>query len=182
MPAAAMFPARLSRFSRAMAVVTTAGIVIVIVLMLAALAIPDWTRNLLLARLGQAGQTLPLTLEGRFAAAAIIAVPLCVLLYGLWQVRLLFQGFACGQVFTSMAARRLRIFAATVLAQAVLGPLTSTALIIALSLGNPPGSRMIGIAFSINDYVALIVGGLLLAIAWVMGEAARLAEENASFV
>ena len=180
--AASTFPERLSRFSRAMAAVTTAGIVLIVVLTVAALMIPDWTRNLLLARLGQAGQSLPLTSQGQVAAVAIIAVPLGLLLYGLWQIRLLFQGFAVGQVFTATAARRLKIFAATVLAQAALGPLTSTALIVALSLSNPPGSRMIGIAFSINDYVALIVGGLLLAIAWVMGEAARIAEDNAQIV
>jgi uncharacterized membrane protein len=69
-----------------------------------------------------------------------------------------------------------------VLAQAPLGPLTSATLSAALSVGNPPNERAITIAFSINDYFALLVGGVLLAIATVMREAARLAEENASFV
>jgi hypothetical protein len=35
---------------------------------------------------------------------------------------------------------------------------------------------------SINDYIALVVGGVLMAMAAVMREAARLAEENASFI
>lgn len=39
-----------------------------------------------------------------------------------------------------------------------------------------------GVAFSTNDYFALIVGGVLLAASTVMREAARLAEENARFV
>jgi hypothetical protein len=41
---------------------------------------------------------------------------------------------------------------------------------------------MLAVAFSIHDYFALIVGGLLLAAASVMRDAARLAEENAGFV
>ena len=51
-----------------------------------------------------------------------------------------------------------------------------------MTVGNPPGERMMTIAFSINDYFALIVGGVLFAAATVMREAARIAEENASFV
>jgi len=34
----------------------------------------------------------------------------------------------------------------------------------------------------VNDYVALIIGGVLLAVAWVMAEATRIADEHASFV
>ena len=41
---------------------------------------------------------------------------------------------------------------------------------------------MHAITFSIHDYYALIVGGVLVAVATVMREAARLADENASFV
>jgi hypothetical protein len=41
---------------------------------------------------------------------------------------------------------------------------------------------MIAVAFSLNDLFALIIGGVLYAAATVMREAARIAEENASFV
>ena len=47
---------------------------------------------------------------------------------------------------------------------------------------NPPGSRQLVIALSVHDYLALIVGGVLLAVAWIMVEATRIADENASFV
>jgi hypothetical protein len=85
-------------------------------------------------------------------------------------------------VFGAGAARHLQMFGASVLAQAPLGPLVSVALTVALTLGNPPGERMLAIAFSINDYFALIVGGVLFAAASVMRAAARIAEENAGFV
>ena len=161
---------------------TTLGMVLIAAAMIAVFFIPDWTRNLLLARLGQAGQGLSLSPGHLIAAAAITAVPVGVLLFGLWQVRALFLNFANGHVFTPASARLLRNFAGSVLAQAILGPLSSTALMLAFTLNNPPGTRQLVITLSSQDYLALIVGGVLLAVSWVMVEATRIADENASFV
>jgi hypothetical protein len=165
-----------------MGTVTTVGIGAVAILTVMGLLIPDWTRNLLLAKLGLAGAELPVAPSARFIIAIIVAVPVGVILFGLFAVRALFAEFALGHVFTARSARYLQIFAATVLAQAPLGPLTALALTSALTFGNPPGQRMIAVAFSLNDLFALIIGGVLYATATVMREAARIAEENASFV
>lgn len=173
---------RLRRFSNAMVIVTSVGMALIAVAMCLVFVIPEWTHNLLLARLGEAGRNLVLT-PGRVAAgAAVMAIPVAVLLFGLWQARALFADFAGGRVFTLATTRRLRNFAACVLAQAALGPISSTALLLAFTFDNPPGSRQLGIALSTNDYLALIVGGVLLAVAWVMVEATRIADEHASFV
>lgn len=180
--AVASSQARLARLSRRMAWVTTVGIVLIVVLMGLAFAIPDWSRNLLLNRLGATGAKLPLGPAEQAALAAIYAVPIGVMVWGLWHVRALFRDFAIGRVFTADAAERLRRFGLSVLLQGPLGPLTATALALALALGNPPGQRYLVLTVSINDYVALIVGGVLVAIAAVMREAARLADENAAFV
>ena len=104
------------------------------------------------------------------------------MVWGLWHVRALFRDFADGRVFTGSAAHHLQRFGVSVLAQGPLGPLTATALGLALSLGNPPGQRYLVLTLSINDYFALIIGGVLVAVAAVMREASRLADENASFV
>jgi Protein of unknown function (DUF2975) len=173
---------RLRRFSNVMVIVTSIGMVLIAVAMILVFVIPDWTRNLLMARLGEAGRHLTLT-PGRLAVgAAITAVPVSVLLFGLWQARALFAGFAEGRIFTLASARRLRDFAACVMAQAILGPISSTALLLAFTYDNPPGTRQLSIGLSSNDYLALIVGGVLLAVAWVMVEATRIADEHASFV
>jgi hypothetical protein len=182
MPTLAVPFARLSRLSRAMEVVTLIGIALVVILSIAAVVIPDWTRNLLLAKLGQVGATLPVNAPARMAVAAVIAVPLGVMLWGLFAVRGMFREFASGRVFSVRAARYLQVFAATILLQAPLGPLVSAALSVAVSMTNESGERMHAIAFSLLDYYALIIGGVLYAAASVMREAARLAEENASFV
>jgi len=173
---------RLKRLAWIMARATTAGIAVVVILSVAGLLIPDWTRNLLLAKLGLAGVDLPVSPSARLAVAIVIAIPVGVMLYGLFAVRALFNEFAAGQLFTDRSARCLQIFAATILAQAPLGPLTTVALTSALTFGSPPGQRMVAVAFSLNDLFALIIGGVLYAVASVLREAARLAEENASFV
>ena len=173
---------KLTRLSRAMEWVTVAGIVLIVAGMGLAAMIPAWSRNLLLARLGETGARLPLGPSEQAVAALIVAIPVGVMIWGLWHVRALFRDFAQGRVFTEVAARHLQLFGISVLAQGPLGPLTATALGLALSLGNPPGQRYLVLTLSINDYFAVIIGGVLVAVAAAMREAAKLADENASFV
>jgi hypothetical protein len=172
---------RLTRLSRVMEMVTLVGIVLIGGLTALVFVIPEWTRNFVLAKLGQAGAALPVTPAGQLLAGLITAVPLAVLLYGLWAVRRLFQEFARGRIFTVHAARCLQTFAVTVLAQALLSPLAGAGVSLALTFAQP-GRRSVMLGLSTNDYLALIIGGVLLAVATVMREAARLAEENAGFV
>lgn len=174
--------AKLVRLSRAMQWVTTIGIVLIVVLIGTAFVVPNWTRNLMLAKLGEIGTRLPLDAGNQAVAAIIIAVPVAVMLWGLVNVRSLFGEFVHGRVFTASTATYLQRFGVAVLAQGALGPITATALALALSLNNPPGQRLLVLTFSSNDYVSVIVGGVLIAVAAVMREASRLADENASFV
>ena len=51
-----------------------------------------------------------------------------------------------------------------------------------LTLHNPPGHREISLSFGSNDVVWLFIAGTVLVIARVMGEARRVADENAAFV
>jgi Protein of unknown function (DUF2975) len=173
---------RLVRLSRLMEIAICIGIVLIGGLALAAMIIPEWTRNIALAKLGEAGELLPITPFGQMMAACVLAIPVGVMIYGLLATARMFGEFSRGEVFTESAANHLRIFAATVLAQAPLGPLSAAGFSAALSLGNPPERRALMIAFSSNDYFALIVGGVLFATATLMREAARLHRENKSFV
>ncbi|WP_322515558.1 DUF2975 domain-containing protein [Rhodopseudomonas palustris] len=174
--------ARLVRLSRAMEWVTTGGIVLIVGLLGAAFVFQSWTRNLLLTKLGDIGTRLPLDAGNQALAAIIIAVPVAVLVWGLLNVRALFGDFARGRVFTAATATHLQRFGIAVAAQGALGPLTATVLALVLSLGNPPGQRLLVLTFSSNDYISVIVGGVLIAVAAVMREATRIADENASFV
>jgi hypothetical protein len=162
-----------------MKAITTLGILFIAIGTVAIFCIPDLTREVLETRLGLMISLKPLHIA---AAAAITAVPVGVLLYGLWQARQLFAEFADGFLFLPSSAQRLRDFAVAILLQAVLQPIATTAMVLVFTLDNPPGGKQLKIAITSNDYLALIIGGMLLAIAWVMVEASRIADEHASFV
>ena len=173
---------RFIRLAKIMEWVTAIGIVLITVLAVAAVVYADWTRNLALAKLGQAGMTIRITPIGQALAAIVVAIPLAVMLVGLFAVKRMFSDFAHGDILTARAAGHLRTFAATILLQAPLSPLVSAGLSAALTFGDPSGRKAIMIGLSLNDYFALVIGGVLLATATIMREAARVAEENASFV
>ena len=174
--------ARLHRLCRAMKVITTLGILFIALGSVTVFCVPDLTRKLLETRLGLTGAVLPLTPLRVVAGAAITAVPVGILLYGLWQARQLFADFADGFVFMPSSARRLRNFAVAILMQALLQPIAATVTLLVFTYDNPPGTRQLQIAITSSDYLALIIGGMLLAIAWVLVEATRIADEHASFV
>src|SRR5260370_12251767 len=107
LPSAAI--GRLARLSRVMEMVTWFGIALIAVLTIAALLIQDWTRNIALAKLGQAGAALPITPPGQAVAGLVLAIPVGVMIYGLFAARRMFGGFAGGESFIQRAARYLQL-------------------------------------------------------------------------
>ncbi|MGM9491778.1 DUF2975 domain-containing protein [Ideonella sp. YS5] len=127
-------------------------------------------------------------LQGEFTFATRIRVALVSLLpcgLGLallWQLWSLFGEYRSGAVFSVRALTCLRRFASLLVLLALSSPLTQALMSVAISLDNPPGQRQLVISLSSNDY-ALVLGALVfVAIARVMTEAARVAQENEGFV
>lgn len=114
--------------------------------------------------------------------AAVTLLPVALGLYALWQLWALFAEYAAGRVFGHAALQRLRRFAWALLGAALLAPLVRAAMSVVLTLGNPPGQRHLVIGLSWNDYLAVLLAAVLIAIATVMAEAVRVAEENDGFV
>jgi hypothetical protein len=85
-------------------------------------------------------------------------------------------------VFERASVGRLRRFAWTTLAFALAQPLLTAAMVLALTLSNPPGQRMLRLGIGGHDYMGVLVAAVLIAIATVMSDAVRLAEENEGFV
>lgn len=143
---------------------------------------PDWVRAKGPAMAGLGDH--PFVIDDRaLAFGALGSLPAIALgLFALWQLWQLFGEYREGRVFSLLAQRLLRRFAWAMLAAALLAPFQRAWVGIVLTLGNPPGQRLLVIELSWNDYVSILSGAVLLAIATVMAEAVRLAEENESFV
>jgi hypothetical protein len=151
----------------------------------AALAVwtsPALIETMALHQLGLAPDRITITPLVQLAGALVAALPLALGIYGLVQVWRLFGEYAQGRVFTLEACTCLRRLAWSLIAAAAAQVAARTLLGLVLTLNNPPGKRMLLIHLTSNDYAFLVFGVLLLGIAWVMVEAARLAQEHAEFV
>jgi hypothetical protein len=174
---------RLARLVRSLSVVAAMVLAAWPALLLVA---PD---SLLAVGAGQApGVDMRFLLQGDFTFATRVRAALASLLpcglglAVLWQLWSLFGEYRRGAVFSSRALACLRRFAALLVALALSSPITQALMSVAISLDNPPGQRQLVIQLGSNDY-ALVLGALVfVAIARVMTEAARVAEENEGFV
>ena len=174
--------ARLRRRGRLLSMVT---LVILVALVGGGLGIwlnPAWIEAAVVPRLGITGY--PVTLNGlsRTLGVLISAVPLAILAYGLNEVRLIFRDFGRGETVSQTLARRLERFGAAVALQGLVNPVVATLLGLALTLGNPPGQRVLAISLASHDVVSVLVGLLVIGVGAVMREAARIARENEGFI
>jgi len=124
----------------------------------------------------------PLAWWQRVAAGAVTAVPLALLLMGIWQAKRCFSEFAQGQVFTAEATGHLRRFAGWVAAAALAAIVAAALTSVLLTLHNPPGARHVAIGLSSNQVFTLFFAALVWLMADVIGQGQALAEENARFV
>lgn len=114
--------------------------------------------------------------------ALVGLLPMALGLYLLWQLWRLFGEYGAGRVFTPEATLRLRRFAWAVLALVLQAPLLRAVLSVVLTLGNPPGRRQLVLGFGSDDYIGLLLALVLIAIATVMAEAVRIAQDHEGFV
>lgn len=116
---------------------------------------------------------------GGFLASLVSAG---VAIWALWEIWALFGCYARGELLALRPVRHLRRMGLALVALAFAMPISHTLHVLALTLGNPAGQRQISFGLSSQHYLSLLFGLVLLALATVMREAVRLADENAEFV
>jgi len=168
---------RLAWIVRAMCLL---GVVVIGTLPFIFWAQPDWVADV-------AAKTwnLPLVqldLGSRLCGLAASMLPTSVSLFALWQMWALFGCFAQGELLARRPAQHLRHLGLGLCTLALAQPLGQTFGILALTWGNPVGQRRLWFGLSSDHYLALLFGLLLLALAQVLHEAARVADENAEFI
>jgi len=124
----------------------------------------------------------PLEIWQRVVAGAVTAIPLALLLLGIWQAKCCFEQFANGDVFTAQATRQLRSFSGWVAAAAFAAILASAITSVVLTLNNPPGLRHLSVGIGSDHVFTLFFAGLVWLMAAVIGQGQMLAEENERFV
>lgn len=170
---------RLARWVRALAITGVATLPMGTVWVWSS---PERIDNFVAANLGLSAGTLQLAPAAPWLGALVNLLPVAMGWFALLQVWRLFGGYARGEVFTAQATQRLHRLAAGLVAVALAQVVARSATGLVLTLHLPPGQRQLIVGFSSNDYVLLVCGLLLWAIAWVMVEATRLARENEQFI
>lgn len=180
-------PAKVRTVARLMAVVCTvlavAGPLAVAAFMLQ-VVIDDaaWHGFLVEVLGGQYRPVVSAPLWSRLAVAFVVLVSVALAGYGLWQLRGFFRCVYDGAALSVAAAGHLTGFARIIAILALAKPVTSALVSVLATLPNPPGERQLIIRFSSDDVIALVVGILLVVVAWTPREGARIARENAEFV
>lgn len=117
------------------------------------------------------------------ATLFVLSAPSALIgLFMLWQAWQLFGAYGRGQVFGAPAIAPVRRLAWALVVSAVLRPLSTTLGMLLLTWHNPPGRRQLVVSVSWEDYLCVMFGGLLVAMAWAMTEASRIEQDNAGFV
>jgi len=173
---------RIRRLSLIMQVVVIVGSLLVELGLVWIWLSPEIIMSVVLEHLGLSGSDVVLDVRARVLGFLISTLPFSLLFYALYQAFCLFAGYRRGEFFTSRAARRLRHIALSVIGGIFLKPLVQAALSAALTYGAGHGNRLIVMGFSSQGYLMGALGGLLLAIAYVMAEAVRIAEENQKII
>ncbi|RZL31209.1 MAG: DUF2975 domain-containing protein [Rubrivivax sp.] len=156
------------------------GVVVIGTLPFIFWAQPDWVADV--ADKTWNLKLVQVDLRSRLWGLAASMLPTLVSLFALWQMWALFGCFAQGELLARRPALHLRRLGLGLCTLAAAQPLGQTFGILALTWGNGKGQRQLWFGLSSDHYLALLFGLLLLALAQVLHEAARVADENAEFV
>lgn len=176
-------PTKLARLSRVMSVLSLIGLIVIPTLVTAIFLHPDTTQFLML-RLDHLGTDLTsqIPLQYRIDALACEAVPLAFTVWAMWSLRQLFANYAKGEVFSPEPLRHLNNVANALFLGVVADFVMQAPISYLLTWYLGPHHRSISLSFGSNDAAWLFIAGTVLVIARVMGEARRVADENAAFV
>jgi len=171
---------RIRRLALWVRLLSLAGALVLLALPLLFWSQPDWV-----ARTAQQEWHVlhvRVDIAARLGGLLATALPAGCGLWAMWEIWCLFGCYARGELLALRPARHLHRLGLALVALAAAMPLGHTLSILALTLGNPPGQRQVWVGLSSQHYLSLLFGLMLLALAAVMREAARVADENAEFV
>ncbi|MDX3968072.1 MAG: DUF2975 domain-containing protein [Bradyrhizobium sp.] len=126
----------------------------------------------------------PFTLHAgtRFVGALISLIGLAPVLYALWQLSMLFSRFACGEVFVTENAWRIRRMGLALIVNAAISPLAQMLTTINLTRANEPGQLVVMFGIEQSQVLSVLSGLALVAFATVMADAVRLWHENSEII
>ncbi|EKE09716.1 MAG: hypothetical protein ACD_16C00118G0010 [uncultured bacterium] len=123
--------------------------------------------------------TIKWTHLSKFTSFMAILIGLLPLLAGLFVLKAVFRNYQKGEIFNAYNARHYRYLGWIFFLDAFIAePLSHALMVLAVTLSNPPGHRIISITFGSPNIEALFCGILVIVISWIMVEGYKLQEEQ----
>jgi Protein of unknown function (DUF2975) len=176
---------RLRRVSRTFATATTFAMFGITFAIAGAWLLPLTTGITLVPRLGRFREYFD-DPTARLVAFMVIVVLLGIFLFALEQARRLFDEFADGDILTTHAALRLQRIAYAIIVGSIAKPIGQS--VLRAVIGPLPSDGFCGRAMFlplreiVSDVAFLLAGLFLLAIAWALAEAARIAADHRQII
>jgi hypothetical protein len=169
--------------SRAMAVLTTIGLVLAPAVLIVVFLFPERAAvfDINVDNLG-ADLNTATPLVWRLAALVCSLIAEGFTLWALWSLRSMLLLYAKGEVFSQRTFTLMNNIAVALFAGVLVGFVMRAPITLLMSWPLGAGHRHISLSFGSGDVITLFEAGVVLVIARVMREAGRLADENAKFV
>jgi len=174
--------ARVKFLSRMLKHLATAGLIAFVAFSLGVVIVPDWFDTMIRLAFQDIPVASGLSPVKRAGMMGLLAAPLGVALFGLWNIRALFACYALGEVFSERPARHIRWAGFAMMLNGFLTIVTYSLGSLVLTFDNPVGQRQFAVSVSSDLFFVLLTGGLLMVIGQVLHEACRISDENRQFV
>ena len=177
-----VLPTELPRLARWCELIALAACVIVLVGPIALWLNPTWIERSIVNHIGLPADGYVISPRTQFYGALVALAPGLVLVYGLCGMLPVFRGFRSNRLFTADTASAVRRLGAALITLAVLDPIIRAAFSLILTLDRPGMRPSIALGVDTTAIIYLAIGSTLIALGAVMREAARIADENQSFI
>lgn len=140
--------------------------------------LPDSLITMSMKSLGDFSLPEELTLIQRLLGLLISLVPLAIQMVALVTLLRLLRLYRDGSVFSGAHVACFKRLGQSLVAYACVGIVQKTAIVLVMTMNNPPGKRMLTLGISSDDITLFVVGAIVLMISWVMDEGRKLTEEQ----
>jgi len=120
----------------------------------------------------------PITYSTRFWGFLVSLIPLAVKLYIITSLIQLFKLYEKGKIFTDKNVFHIKMIAYLLLAVQLIRPVHEAFLTMILTWHNPVGHRMAVASMTGTNIGLMLTALVILLVAWIMGEAKKLKEEQ----
>lgn len=121
---------------------------------------------------------IPLPGTTRLMGFFVTIIPTGVAMYGVYGLIRLFRLYEKGHIFRQANVRCYRTLSRVLIWWFVARIVGDALLSVVLTLHHPPGHRILSVKLDSADLTALLVGGIVAVVAWVMEEGCKLREEQ----